>query len=352
MKSDLAQWAAAPASWITGEGETLGETVISSRIRMARNLFTVPFPQNATAQLQKQAREQILAIFHSSKNLPAHTVFHINDFDQLERAFLMERQLISREHANTEGEKWLLVTTGESISIMVNEEDHIRAASFQPGLNLKDAWEKLDVLDDELSAKCSVAYDADFGYVTACPTNTGTGLRASCLLHLPGLTLTGKVNEVITKLERMGVTTRGFYGEGTRALGDLYQISNALTLGRSESFVLDGIGKVVRSVSSLEKIEEKALFDGPGKIQVEDRIFRSLGILQSARALEFEEGMHHLSLVRLGKKANLDIPLGMKKLTNLFFLAQPAHLWLRKGEAAAQSTTEAVLRADYMRGQF
>ena len=349
---DFQNWASAPASWITSSGNTLKDTVLASRVRIARNLSSFPFPHNASNNLQKNILDTVMPAIQSTSSLKNGFAIKMSGLVPLNRNFLMERQLISHEHAFPDGARGLVVSAGESLSIMINEEDHIRAASFKPGFALSEAWGVLSKLDDELNQKVSIAYDSTFGYITTWPTNTGTGLRASCLLHIPGLVLLRQMPQAIQNLEGMGVTTRGFYGEGTSALGDLIQVSNSKTLGINETSIIESIEQVVKSLSKLEQKAEESLVQEPNRTKTEDRIFRSLGTLKSARLLNYEESMQHISLIRLGSKLGLDVGLNIADITNLFFLIQPAHLWIRGGGKDVSVADESRLRADYLRTQW
>ncbi len=191
-KNEFSTWAVAPPSWAIASAPDLDGTVIASRIRLARNLLGVPFPHHASASAQKKSFENTLEAVGVSKLFEKSSVFQLSDLSDVERMFLMERQLLSHEHARKEGDISVVIGVGEMLSVMINEEDHIRAACFQPGLGLSQAWEQLTQLDDEMATKVGFAYNAQLGYITASPTNMGTGLRASCLVHLPALVLTGK----------------------------------------------------------------------------------------------------------------------------------------------------------------
>lgn len=345
-KSGLSAWASAPPSWITSPGNDLEGTVISSRARIARNFLGSPFPHHATASAQKKNLELIAGVLSSSDVLGTNHAFRLGQLSPIEKSFLMERQLISHEHSQKEGEKGLVVSAGEGISVMINEEDHIRAAAFKPGLALSDAWITMSQLDDELAAAVPVSYSAEFGYITACPTNIGTGLRASALLHLPALVMTGKIQVVIDELAREGLTIRGFYGEGTTALGDLFQISNGRTLGATEAQIVKHVEHAVKEIGAFERKEESNLMARENATRTQDLIFRAFGTLQWARALNYADGMKNLSLIRLGLKLKLELPLSFEKVSSLFFLSQPAHLMIRAGK---EKTPDAVLRAEFFR---
>ena len=349
MKSDFTRWAMAPASWITASAESLGDIVISTRIRIARNVPLYPFPHNAPNNVQTQLRSKVFEAAKLSTSLNRSIPFFLNELSSLEKSFLIERHLISVLHAKEQGEKGLIVSSGESISIMVNEEDHIRAATFSPGFSFSEAWDLLKTIDEDLEKHVPYAFDPKLGYLTACPTNVGTGMRVSFLLHLPVLVLTGKIQDTINRLSQMGFTTRGVYGEGTQGLGDLFQISNSNTLGLSERAILESTEKVVKQVTQTEKKETQSLLASEKNRAFEDLVFRSYGTLQSARMLNYEETMGCLSLIRLGKKMGMDIRPSLQGITNLFFLCQPAHLWIRSEKHPTTAQEEGVLRAEYTR---
>ncbi|MCB4755673.1 MAG: ATP--guanido phosphotransferase [Elusimicrobia bacterium] len=348
MAIDFSAWATAPASWIASPGNDLAGTVISSRVRVARNLTGFPFPHNAPVQSQRQILNLILPTLMKLGSLHASTGLRLDELNSLQRSFLMERQLISYQHANQQGEKGLVVSSGERLAIMINEEDHIRAACFSPGLALDEGWTSLNELDDEMKKVLPMAYDPEFGFITACPTNMGTAIRASCLMHLPALASTGRVQQVMRGLERANLVARGFYGEGTSSLGDLFQISNANTLGRSETALLSHVEKTVKTLSALEKDEQEVILKGDNRVRIEDRIFRSLGTLQSARVLNFNEAMYHLSMVRLGILLGVQVKADLTTITNAYFLIQPAHLLVRQKPSGTEVSDD-VLRAATLR---
>jgi protein arginine kinase len=326
VNTNFARWSSAPPSWITTSGDSLDATVISSRVRIARNFANASFPHHASESAQKQVLDSAIAALKGTKHLDKSHAFFLETLTPVQRAFLAERHLISRQHTQTDGHKGLIVSAGESVSIMINEEDHIRAACFRAGLDLEDAWEAIERIDDDLSARAPISYASEWGFLTACPTNMGTGLRASCLVHLPALTLTNKIHQILETLPAAGLTVRGFYGEGTTAVGDLFQISNAQTLGRSETQILRDVEKGVRSLASLEAKEARNLLSERLNTQLQDRVFRAYGTLRYARTLEYGECMKLLSWVRLGVRLKLDLSLSIESINNLFFLTQPAHL--------------------------
>jgi len=344
----FAKWALAPPSWITTPGPDLNAIVLSSRVRLARNLQGIPFPQNAPAPIQKKVINLVLEAAKKVPELSTSHSFLLSQLAPLEKEFLMERHLISHEHAKNPGEKGLIVATGESLAIMINEEDHIRAAAFEAGLALEKAWNSLSGVESSLSKTLPLSFDKEFGFITACPTNIGSGMRASCLMHLPALTLTNNTESLINECQRHRLILRGFYGEGTRPMGSIYQVSNTQTLGISEEETIKKVGRIIQSIAGEEKKGQKSLLQPKMKIQTEDIINRSLGTLGSARLLNLFEGMLHLSNIRLGLMLGFKTPYNLEELTNLIFLIQPAHLRLKFGEEAGQVSDD-ILRAEFLR---
>ena len=243
---------------------------------------------------------------------------------------LVERHLISREHAaRTEGSA-AVIERRQSLSIMVNEEDHLRMQSIRPGLNLRVAFDALNEVDDELQQTLQFAFDRRLGYLTTCPTNLGTGLRASAMLHLPGLVLSDQIGQVLNAIGRMGLAVRGLYGEGTESLGNLYQISNQSTLGETEMQIIDRLERVISRVAFHELNARWKLIEDDA-LMVHDKMGRSYGILQHAWLIDSKEALNHLSILRMG--ANLGFfPLETVRLCdNLLMEIQPAHLQLQRG---------------------
>lgn len=344
MKTDFARWASASPSWAAGF--ELGP-VLSTRLRIARNLAGLPFPHNAPLPVQREIVQRVFDAVPASPAIAKGLCIRLNELTVGERSFLMERQLISHQHALEEGDRGLVVASGELLSIMVNEEDHLRAAIFRPGAGVDDAWQTLSAIDDQLSARLPMAYLPDLGFTTACPTNVGTGLRVSCLVHLPAAVLSNRVGPVLEALARAGLTARGFYGEGTSAVGDLFQISNAVTIGRSEAQLIRDVEKAVRQVAAIELKETAALMAGDSRRAMEDRVYRAYGTLSHARLLDYPEGMRLLSLVRLGLRSGLAMEATADMINDLVFLTQATHLRLRSPKRDA--VPEAALRADVFR---
>jgi protein arginine kinase len=265
----------------------------------------------------------------------------------LDKQILVERHLISREHAQQEGERGVAVGGDESISIMVNEEDHLRLQTIRSGLQVEEAYEEVDRMDTALEGSLNFAFHPKFGYLTACPTNAGTGLRISVMMHLPGVVLAKQMDKVLQTLQSLRLAVRGFYGEGTQPLGDFYQVSNQITLGKSERDIVAELRKVVPEIIKFERgWRHKLLEDEPRR--VEDKVWRAYGVLRHARRMTSEEATELLSVVRLGIHGGILPGLALKTVNDLCLSTQPGHL--QKAERRVLDPDERdVARADYIR---
>lgn len=309
--------------WAEAEGPE-HEVVLATRVRLARNL-RAPFPARASPAGLKRVLEQVFAAAKAA-GLGNAAYFKLSDLDGTDRAFLVERHLISLALAERPSHRGVVVGEKESLVVMVNEEDHLRQAALLPGLRLREAHAAVDRLDDGLSSSLDFAFRDDLGYLTACPTNLGTGMRASCLVHLPALALTDSVGKLVEGLTRAGLTARGLYGEGTRVIGDFFQISNATGFGRTEGEILAALERSVAAIVAREKDARASLSAGAARARLEDSVHRALGLLGSARLLSFEEGQHQLSLLRLGLAMGWKLPADLALVNELTLTTQPAHL--------------------------
>lgn len=309
--------------WAEPEGPEHA-VVLSTRVRLARNL-RAPFPSHLGPAGLKRVLD---AAFGAAKaaGLKDAAYFKLADLDDTDRAFLVERHLISPGLAERPSARGVIVGERESLAAMVNEEDHLRLAALLPGLRLKEAHAAVDRLDDGLSAGLDFAFRDDLGYLTACPTNLGTGMRASCLVHLPALTLTGAAPRLIESLTRAGLVARGLYGEGTRVIGDFFQVSNATGFGRTEAEILAALERSVAAIVAREKEARAGLSAGAAKVKLEDEVHRALGLLGAARLLPFEEAQQHLSRLRLGLALGWRLPADLALVNELTLTTQPAHL--------------------------
>jgi protein arginine kinase len=332
--------------WLRGTGPE-SDVVVSTRIRLARNLAAFPFTNRASAH-QKAEIEALLSDRLPKLELtPPLQYVPLGGLALLDRQFLVERQLVSRELANGDGPRGVSFDDRESISIMVNEEDHLRLQVMRSGLDLEGAWQDIDRVDDVLEQKTNYAYGDEFGYLTACPTNVGTGMRASVMLHLPALGLTKQIEKVFRALQKINLVVRGLYGEGSRASGDFYQISNQVTLGKSEPTALSEIRDVNQQIIAYERQARQALMR-ENRQGIQDRVARAFGTLQSATMMTSEETMELLSSVRLGVNLGLIDDLSIATVNELFLHTQPAHLQKLMG-APLDGEERNAARAKYLR---
>jgi protein arginine kinase len=272
---------------------------------------------------------------------------NLNQATAIDKLFLVERHLISKEHAEGEGERGVAFGKSETVSLMINEEDHLRIQVIRSGFELKKTWDTIDEIDNILGESLNFAFSSRFGFLTACPTNVGTGMRVSVMLHLPALGMTKHIEKVFNAVGKLGLVVRGLYGEGTKVSGDLYQISNQFALGKSEKEILSIIESVIPRITSYERMARKALVM-ESKDQLEDRIWRSYGMLKAARMITSEEILQLLSQVRMGVNIGLIDDIEMQTLNELFVLTLPAHLQKLEG-CELDSAQRNVIRASYVR---
>ncbi|MBU6295870.1 MAG: protein arginine kinase [Planctomycetes bacterium] len=338
--------ASGSGEWLRGTGPDC-DIVISTRLRLARNLATFPFTSRATLS-QKQEIENLLK--ERLTNLPGGPELEylsLSSLETLDKQLLLERQLISRELASAEGARGVAISKDESVSVMINEEDHLRIQVMRSGLDLDQAWAITNQVDDRIEQRVAYAFHEEFGYLTACPTNVGTGMRASVMLHLPALEFTRQGDQVFRALQKINLEVRGLYGEGSRASGHFYQISNQVTLGKSEETILREIQAVIPAVIRYEK-EAREAWKQDQSVGLEGRVKRALETLHGATMMTSEETMELLSLVRLGfalgQLRGLSVPL----LNELFIQTQPAHLQKLAGETL-DSERRNMSRAEHLR---
>ncbi len=333
-------------SWASGRGEQ-GDILLSTRIRLARNLYGIPFPSTASDEELQAVVEAVEKACQQSRVFDGAVYLYLQQTDDISRKVLVERRLISPMFAEGKHPGMVVIDTAENISIMVNEEDHLRIQSIQPGLGLKEAWRVISRVDDELSEHLSYAFSEQFGYLTACPTNTGTGMRASILIHLPALSILDEVERIIRELAPSEIAVRGFYGEGTEVIGNIFQISNQLTLGRTETAIIDRLEIVANKFIEMEQEARERLLNKQ-RIDLEDRIFRALGILSHARIMSSLELMNHLSMVRLGVDLGFIDGLPPEMLNELMIFTQPAHMQ-KLDQSLEDSHQRDVARAEMIR---
>jgi protein arginine kinase len=332
--------------WLKGSGPE-SDIVISSRIRLARNLADASFVSRSSpedrSRVEDVLRERIMEI-ESAENL---IYVDIDELPGIDRQFLVERHLISREHAESEGGRAVAIQGREKFSLMINEEDHLRIQVMQSGLALENVWEQVNTIDDLIEEKVTYAYNEQLGYLTACPTNVGTGMRVSVMLHLPALVITRQMDKVFRALQKISLAVRGLYGEGSQAMGDFYQISNQITLGRSEKELIEQIGSIVPDIIDYERQARDFLIKESHE-NLHDRVARAYGILQTAQTISSEETMHLLSSVRMGVNLGLIPELDIPGVNELFIHTQPAHLQKLQG-SELDTTDRNIERARYLR---
>ena len=332
--------------WLRGTGPE-SDIVISSRVRLARNLAHFPFLSRADDAVRGEVESLIREHLDDLPVRGSLTYFDVGQLEKLDRQFLVERQLISREHADTHGARGVGVAAQENVSLMVNEEDHLRMQVLRSGLALDDCWEEINRIDDVLEEHIDFAFNQRLGYLTACPTNVGTGIRVSVMMHLPALVLTKEVQKVFQAMQKMRHAVRGLYGEGSQAMGDFYQISNQVTLGLSEQDLIDRLQEVVTGIIAYERRVRDALIK-ENRQRLHDQVSRAYGILSSAQTITSEETMHLLSSVRMGINLGLVEGIEIPTVNELFIQTQPAHLQKLRHETL-ESAERNVARASYLR---
>ncbi len=312
--------------WYTECGKE-GDVVLSSRVRLARNLKGVPFPARANEEAQSlvlsRCKEAILERENSWKKQVKF--IDLSVMEPYEKQAIAERHLISPQMMDNNVKRGILLSDDNRLSILLNEEDHIRIQVMAAGFDLDQCFEEANRVDDLMEETVEYAFDHQIGYLTCCPTNAGTGMRASVMVHLPALTLSGTVNQVIDSLAQLGMTVRGIFGEGSKAVGNLYQISNQLTLGASEEDILEKFKQIVEEVIEKEREMRKRLLQTQ-KYKLEDRLMRSLGILKYAVVLNSDEAMKRLSDVRLGIELGLIKDITLEMVNSIIYEVLPANI--------------------------
>lgn len=325
------------------ENGTQGDIVISTRVRLARNLEDYPFPCRLTVKGKEKVCEEIKNAVLADDNW-GFGYTQMKDFSRAQAVSLAERHLISPEFASDRAGRALLLTDDEAVSIMLCEEDHIRLQVMMSGLALKEAYSVADKIDNIISSKLNYAYDDRIGYLTQCPTNLGTAMRASVMLHLPALTRCGQIGKLASTVSKLGLVIRGAYGEGSSPRGDVYQLSNQITLGISEESALNNLQSITLQLVAQERAAAEKLIENPIE---EDRIFRAWGILKNARVLSGDEFMELSSLVRMGI-SNKAIDYDIAKLNELTIRVQPATINAAEGKELSSQQRD-ILRAMWVR---
>jgi protein arginine kinase len=311
-------------SWTKLEGEA-SDVAISSRIRLARNLKGIPFPGYANETQLNLINGEISRVVKEKSSIEPLAVIKVEELTPNDRLVLVEKHLCSPQFIERPHLRMLLINQEQSISVMINEEDHLRIQAVTPGFSLDGALSIANQMDDYLEENLDFCFDESYGYLTACPTNAGTGLRASVMLHLPGLAMVDQVKKVLTALTHIGISIRGLYGEGTESIGDIYQVSNSVTLGRNEVDLCSNLKSVCRQVIERERaIRESLLKDS--KVQLEDRVCRSYGILTQARMLSSQEALKLLSDVKFGVEMGIIPNIDKMMMKELLFIIRASIL--------------------------
>mgnify|MGYP001289220997 CR=1 FL=1 len=317
----------AVSEWMKGEGPH-SDIVISSRIRIARNFRDLPFPMLATSSQSSAVVERVegaLSKIDQRGHLSGAELIRMDSLSELEQLVLVEKHLISPALANDSRQGAVILSADESVSIMINEEDHLRIQCLFPGLQLQNAWSLASQLDDQFEQHLDFAFDEKRGYLTSCPTNVGTGVRASVMVHLPALSITQQMNRILPAVTQVGLAVRGIYGEGSEAIGSLFQISNQITLGQSEREIVDKITSVAMQIVQHEQQARQQLMSG-ARLKLEDRVQRSLGLLSHARVIDSKEATERLSDLRLGIDLGLIKGISATILNELMVMTQPGFL--------------------------
>jgi protein arginine kinase len=347
---DLSLLADGGLGWLDASGPA-SHLVLSTRVRLARNLHNQVFGSRNAVDDREGILQSVTDAGRGGVLMRHAVIYRMDTLDTIDRQLLHERHLISKELAGLDAEGRVRPASAlliqDRLGIMLNEEDHLRLQGMRSGFALEDTYGEVDKLDSELGQRLPFAFHPEFGYLTSCPTNVGTGLRASVLIHLPGLVLTKEISKVLQGLGQVGLTFRGLYGEGSEVVGNFFQLSNQTTLGKSEQDLLDHLGKIVRQVMEYEEQARQVLLrDAPAII--EDKVWRAYGLLRYARTLSFEEMMNLLSGVRLGVGLKLIGGVGLYTLNKLLVHCQPAHLAAAHG-LQVDDPSLAVQRSRYVR---
>jgi protein arginine kinase len=321
--------------------------VMSSRVRLARNVRDFAFPGWAKKPERVKVLEVIRPAVESLPEMREAFSEAMDNLSALDKQILVERHLISREHAAKSAGSGLVLNREETFCVMINEEDHLRMQALRPGLQLRQAWNAIDQLDTALEKKLDYAFSNELGYLTACPTNLGTGIRVSAMLHLPGLVLAEHINPIIQSVNKLGLAVRGLYGEGTEALGNVFQVSNQMTLGENEATIVERLEKVLSQIIEHEENARQTLMEQKPKV-VYNHIGRAYGTLANAHSITSKETMNFLSLLRLG--VDMDVFPGVDRslVDELFLTTQPAHLQRKLSDKLSAEERD-VLRADMLR---
>jgi protein arginine kinase len=343
---DLHQFLITPSQAAQQHGPN-DRIVMSSRVRLARNLREASFPGWAKKPERVKILETVLPAVSALPEMADSFAEAMDNFTALDKQILVERHLISREHAAKNVGSGLVLNRAETFSVMINEEDHLRMQALRPGFQIREAWNAIDRLDSTLEKKLNFAFDNELGYLTACPTNLGTGIRVSAMLHLPGLVLAEQINPIIQSVNKLGLAVRGLYGEGTEALGNIFQVSNQMTLGESETAIVERLEKVLSQIIEHEENARQTLLEKKPKT-VFNHVGRAYGVLANAHSISSKETMNLLSLLRLGIDLGSFPGTERALVDELFLTTQPAHLQKQISDKLSAEERD-LIRADMVR---
>jgi len=334
--------------WLQGGPES--DVVVSSRVRLARNIDGFPFVPRATERQRARIEELLHNVILSLDTQPPLEYVRLDKLEPLLRELLLERRLISPEHAEADWVRGLALDRTGQVSVMVNEEDHLRLQFMLGGFRLEEVYDRADRFDDAVADRVPLAFSDKYGYLTVCPTNVGTGLRASLMLHLPGVVMAQEMDKVVETAREAKLKLRGVYGEGTHGAGDFYQVSNHVTLGPSENEVIDSVVSAGRRLVELERGARSTLYQAHPE-EFQGRIKSALRLLRSASAISSQEALSFLSQVRLGVEMGLVPETSRETLNELLLLTLPAHLQTMEGRLL-DSSVRNELRASYVKGRL
>lgn len=322
--------------------------VISTRVRLARNIEGHPFPGWAKKADRVRVMELIRPIVQNNHEMEGGISETMDSLSAIEKQVLVERHLISREHAAKNVGSAIVINKSGTLAVMINEEDHLRMQAITRGFKINDIYHLIDDLDTQLSGKLSYAFSPKLGFLTACPTNVGTGMRASAMMHLPALVLLDHINKIVQAVNKLGLAVRGLYGEGTEALGNLFQISNQTTLGEKETDILERLSKVIAEIVKHEQNARLTLLEKSPRM-VYDHIGRAYGFLTNAQTISSKETMNLLSMLSLGVDLGVFEDLTHEHVDQLFMDTQPAHLQKNHNNSKLVPEDRDGLRADFIR---
>jgi protein arginine kinase len=338
-----------PGEWLSSAGDH-HPIVISSRVRLARNLAKMPFPGWAKKSERIRILEEIKPEVEVLPEMSNSFSQQLNELSATEKQVLVERHLISREHAAKGMGSAVVINSTQTLSIMVNEEDHLRMQAITGGFDLPQTFQLIDRIDTMLESQLDFAFDEELGYLTACPTNVGTGMRASVMVHLPGLVLSEQINQVVNSVNKIGLAVRGLYGEGTEAMGNLFQVSNQTTLGEKEDQIIERLNKVIETLIQRENQARTNLLD-TRRTMLMDQVGRAYGILNYSYSISSKEALNLLSVLRLGIDLGFFSEQGRTIINQLLLDTQPAHLQHTSQQKLAADERD-HLRADTVRQQL